>query len=312
MSDISLGKECFVIARGLKRSKDPVIRGELYYIIPRLKDAGKALGKGDPGLCSSLSAFIDLSGGMVDRGSLCSFYARREYGDEQIRKTRYYLILIYCRMILSGKCPAARLREAERIDFGALTDEASPLERRLLLYRDYAESDAQTRAEYRRRLARFAGSKKTDSEKALRGIREHKLTQTLFYRDPSPFPYIMILVSVFILLFSLSALAAGPAALIAALPLYRLSLYLSSVICGKLIPPRICPRVRDDAELPPCLTVITARLGDDVSPLAARLCQMYHSEKRTPGVLFGILADLPDSGVKYDKNDDGLIKKSPI
>lgn len=87
MAVISLGKECFSIARELKRSKDPVIRGELYYLIPRLRDAGRALGRGDPGLCAALSDFIDLSGGAVDRGSLCSFYARGKYGDGQIRKT---------------------------------------------------------------------------------------------------------------------------------------------------------------------------------------------------------------------------------
>lgn len=310
MAVISLGKECFSIARELKRSKDPVIRGELYYLIPRLRDAGRALGRGDPGLCAALSDFIDLSGGAVDRGSLCSFYARGKYGDGQIRKTRYYLILIYCRMILAGKCGVFRLRQIERIDFGSLIADASPLERRLLLYPDYSESDDRTRAEYRRRLSRFAGSGKTDSESALKSLPEHRFTETLFSRDPSPLPYILILISVLITLMSLSALAVGAASLLAVIPLYRLSLYLSSVICGKLLPARICPRVRDDAELPPCLTVITAKLGADISSLAERLGQMRISEGRTAPVLFGILADLPDSDVKYDASDDELISKA--
>lgn len=313
MADRSLKKECGATAKKLRKLKDPVISGELYFILPRLREAKKAFARGGSAeLVSSLSSYLKLNGYRAGYESLRSFFAGSLYGDGDVRRIRFYLILVYSRLILSGECQTARLREAEKLDFAALTDECSPLERRLLRYGDYDASDGATRAEYRRLLRRLAAKKKTDPAAALKDLPDHRFTSVLFAEKDGPAPYILMLISVFILFFCLIALTIGnaAAALLAAAPVFCLSQFVCSEICGRLIPPHVCARLKEGEPLPRCLIVITAVLENDMTKIAGRLENMYLSETKYVDAGFGILADLPDSEKKYDDGDDRLIGRA--
>lgn len=312
MAKDTLKKECLYLIRRIKSEKDSFISDNAYYVIPKLKDAAEALSKkGSEKLCEDLEKRLRLSDDRVDEYGICAFL--RKYGakDCDVRRLRAYLTLIYCRRIAGGDEGAVSLlRRFDKLDYKNITRQCSPLEQKLSLYDDYAISDDKTKEQYRMRLYRFARRKKLDALSALSNIPQHKLTKELFCDKPENGAFHIILLFCFFILFCVILLwfCKDPLSLLfASLPLYRLSEFSAGKLLFRFIPSYAPARVNEDEPLPFCLIVTAAVLDSGFDKLCLNMQYMYFTEGKRKNTYFGILADLPDSIIKYDKNDDAII-----
>ena len=305
----SLCDRCAAAEKLLRRADDPYIRDGLYYILPRLKDARGTLRGGDPAFCDGLCRRLRLGGYAADYDGLRSFLNGVRADDDDVRRLRYYLILIYAELLCSGERVLDRMRAAEELDFEGLILDCSPLEARLLLFSAYRISDPATRALYRRELLRQAKKKRTDPVSYLDSVPEHRLTSALFSRRAPAYLYAALLAAVTTALFcAVYAVCDAPVAILALIPLYALASYICARVFARLTVPRVCPRVVKDTELPPCLIVRTALLDSHAAELSKSLLSLYHTEKSPGGLCFGLLADLPDSDRPGGEPDDDAIK----
>lgn len=312
MANITIKKECIQLIRKIGSSKDSQIRDNAYYIIPKLRAAAETLSRApDEKLLSELTAYLKLTGGIPDEYGICA--ALRKYGasDRDVRRLSAYLALIYCRRLSEGDLNAVDLmRKSDRLNYKNIISECSPLEKKLMLYEDYAISDEKTRAVYRSRLYGLSRKRKLCASELLSRIPAHRLTKELFARDKStPALHIVLLSTFFILLCAVLFLLCGDpyAVLLAALPFYRLSEFAAGKLLFKLVSPYVPARVNEDVSLPACLIVTTSVLDGGIDRLCTGLEQMYFTDGKRDDTYFGVLADLLDSETKYGKNDKELI-----
>lgn len=307
----ALYKECLHLIRRIRKSGDTEIKENAYYIIPKLKDAAAALSDNpDEKLCEELGRYLKLTG-TPDEYGICAFLRKYGVTDRDVRRLQSYTTLIYCRLAADGDAGAVSLlRKADKINYKNVISECSPLEKKLLLYEDYALSDENTRMQYRIRLRRLAAKRRCGVLTMLSQIPQHKLTKTLFVADRRlPVLHIILLLSFFILFCSALFAVYGDifAVLLAALPFYRLAGSAAGKLLFRLIPPYTPARVNEDIELPGTLIVTTSVLDGGFDNLCINLQHMYFTEGKRENTYFGILADLPDSKTKYDKGDKELI-----
>lgn len=300
---------CKKAAKALKHSRDAAVLDELYYFLPRLGEAARVFSRhGSEAVCDGIGERLALRGSRADRDDLRAYLKKIGAGDDDVRLLRYYLILIYAELACRGETVTAQLREAEKLDFDELTVECSPLEGRLLLCEDYRISDAATRAEYRRRLRRYARRKRTDPISALSSLPPHRLTGTLFGKEPAaPFHAVLLFLITAALVLSVYLFCGAAVAVFAALPLYSLSSWICAELFRRLVPPRLCPRVNGSVKLPPCLIVRTVLLDGDGAKAVADLKKLYYTEGKNENVYFGLLADLPDCEKPESENDAKII-----
>ncbi len=163
MADNNLKKECLRLLKRLKKEKSGQIYENAYYIIPSLKNAADALSKNaDERLCDALERRLELLDFRADEYELCAILRKNGASDRDVRRLGAYLTYIYCKRLCEGKDVLSRMREADRLDHDRIISECSPLEKRLMTYRDYAGSDGKTRALYRRRLRALSKKLKRD------------------------------------------------------------------------------------------------------------------------------------------------------
>lgn len=307
-----LQKECYGLIKKIRADKKEEIQDDLYYIIPKLKGAAEALAyKPDAAFCEALGQYLKLTDKAADEYGLCAFLRKHGVSDRDVRRLSCYLTLIYCRKIAGGDVNGiSLLRRADRLNYKNIISECSPLEKKLILYENYALSDEETRRLYRARLHRFARRKRCGALAALSYIPSHKLTKELFKPDGRAATlHIILLICIFILFCTGLFLLCGDifAVLFAFLPFYRLSEFVASKLLFRLIPPYVPARVNEDFELPGCLIVKTSVLDGGFEHLCQSLEHMFFTEGERKNTYFGILADLPDSRTKYDKDDKALI-----
>ncbi|MBO4423186.1 MAG: hypothetical protein J5879_07090, partial [Clostridia bacterium] len=308
MPDKSLKKECAGYIRRFRRVRSGPVYDNAYYLIPRLKEAKRCFCRGgDARFTGELYKRLSLMSFCADTDGLCVFLRRYGASDKVIRDLRCYLTLIYCRRLSEGHDVTAQLRATDRLDMKKIVRDCSPLERRLLLCRDYAESDEQSKERYRENLRRYARRRRCSPQVALTSIPSHKLSPILFGKSGHGPLYAVLLCGTFIFLLSLIALITGSfaAALVSALPLYRLACFFAGIMICRAVAPRAPLRLDEHTELPPCLTVITSVLDGGASKLCRDLEQMYYTEG--DGMLLGILADLPDCKKKYSEKDEKAV-----
>ena len=301
-----LKKECLLLIRRLQSTDDA------YYIIPKLKGAAASFSYGaDEKLCDELDMRLKLSDYRIDEYGLCAFLRRYGASDRDVRRLCSYLTLIYCRRTAEGDENAVSLlRQADKLDYDKITEECSPLQKKLSLYEDYAISDDKTKEQYRLRLCRLARRRKCSALSVLSQIPQHKLTSTLFgQRSRSGLLHIILLFCFFILVCcTLFLLCGDPFSLLfAAVPFYRLSEFAAGKLLSRLLPSYSPARVNEDQPVPPCLTVTAAVLDGTFDKLCLNLQYMYFTEGKRADMYFGILADLPDNDKKYDKGDGDII-----
>ncbi len=312
MADNNLKKECLRLVKRLKKEKCGQIYENAYYIIPSLKNAADALSKNaDERLCDALERRLELLDFRADEYELCAILRKNGASDRDVRRLGAYLTYIYCKRLCEGKDVLSRMREADRLDHDRIISECSPLEKRLMTYRDYAGSDGKTRALYCRRLRALSKKLKRDVFDVLSDIPSYKFTETLLSDRTHRALHILFLASFELFLCSVLYLLTSDiaAVLLCALPLYRLSEAFTDRLLYHLLPPYQTARVSDETPLPRCLIVITALLDDGAEKLCDRLEQMYFTEGGEGDPCFGILADFCDFDKKHKSDDEALVSK---
>ena len=314
MTKNNLKKECLLLIKRIRAERDEQIKENAYYLIPKLKDAANALSyQPDTVLCEKLEKYLKLSSGAEEYG-LCAFLRKYGASDRDVRRLGAYITLIYCRLIADGDINAVLLlRKADKLNFKNIITECSPLEKKLLLYEDYAISDEKTREKYRLRLRALARRKKCAAINVLAQIPQHRFTKILFAADNrAPALHIILLLSFFILFCAVLFLICGDifAVIFAAYPFFRLAGSASDKLLFRLLPPYVPARVNEEYKTPGCLIVTTSVLDENFEKLCLNLQYMYFTEGKKNDVYFGILADLPDSKTKYGKDDSAVISRA--
>ncbi|MBQ1846451.1 MAG: hypothetical protein II135_00460 [Clostridia bacterium] len=312
MSDKTMKNECRGLIRRIKSSGFLPVKENLYYILPRLREATAALSKrAGTGFLAKLAKWLGLCSYSVQYDGLCVFLRSENAADTEVRRIRAYLAVCFCRRLSEENDVLGLWREAEKLDYRKLINECSPLEARLSFYPDYAQSDDDSRAEYRSALYKKAKKENASPVGLLSKIPAHRLTAYLFNNNNKYYTIYIILLIV------ITALPVGalllitknfPVAFFSALPLYQLAAFLSGRIFSRFIPAKKPLRLNGEVKLPPYLIVITALLEEDSSEHIKALTDMYFTESGKNEVYFGILGDLPDSKSYTDKNDEKLIK----
>ena len=313
MADNDLKKECRQLIKRLKKEKSGRIYENAYYLIPALKSAAEALSHGaDAELCRAFERRLELLDWRADEYELCAFLRKNGASDRDVRRIGAYLTYIYCRQLIGGRDVLSRMREADRLDFSKIISECSPLEKRLCMYRDYAESDEKTKAEYRRRLRLLARKKGVSALELLNSIPYHKFTFLLLSKTNHGALHAVILLCSTLFLCSLLYLLTTDfaAVFLCVLPLYRLAEGFADRLLFHLLQPYAAARVSENTPLPGCLITVTSLLDDGAEKLCERLEQMYFTEGKSGEIYFGILADLCDGKTKYKPEDDPLIAKA--
>ena len=313
MADVNLKNECLSLIKHIKKEKSGLLYENAYYLIPALKNAAGAFSySSDAALCEALEKRLELFDFYADEYELCAFLRKNNGSDREVRRLGAYLTYIYCKHICGGRDYLSRMREAERLDFKKIISECSPLEKRLNMYSDYAESDDKTKALYRARLYRYSEKHGRDIYEALSMLPPYKFTETLLRHKSRGAIHLTMLFCAFVFLCSLLYLLTYDvfAVLLCALPLYRLSEVTVDTVLYRVLSPYAAPRVDEKRELPRCLIVVTSLLDSGAAGLCERLLQMYFTEGKGGNMYFGILADFCDSDKKYKKEDDALIAET--
>ncbi len=259
------------------------------------------------------------------------FYAEiRHMGLSDGELKNLYVLIIYacvrelfeiCRQgqenALDGKV-ISFMRKGEFFDYKRFFVSLSRTEKLLLKYRDYNISDEKTKAQYRYYLEKYASKKKMPPYEVLKSLSGCDITELLL-KDPHPVArgiYFPIILTVFLffaltlyclILIPFSLYALIPYAL-CLFPIYECSVYLVNYSYSKLFVPFSKPSIKREeiSDNVKCAVVITSLLGCEDSELFSKL-ERYYISNRRKNLIFGILADLPDSDAPTCENDDKIL-----
>ncbi len=210
------------------------------------------------------------------------------------------------------------MRRCEFFDYKRFFSTLSESEKLLLKYRDYDISDDKTKAQYRYYLEKYAKRKGVSPYEALKNLSGCDITDILL-RNPHPVAkalYFPIIITVFLFfatcLFCLALIPFSPLVLIpytlTLFPLYECSVYLVNYSYSKLFTPFAKPSVKDEEldENIKCAVVITSLLDGEDRGVFEKL-ERYYISNRRKNLVFGILADLPDSDEPTGEDDDKIL-----
>ena len=313
MRDGKLNDEFKKLIKSVSNSGFLFVSDNLYFILPRLRDAAAVLSKrADTYFLSRLEKRLRICSYAVDFDGLCGFLRGADASDLEVRNVRAYLTVCYCRRLCDGHDVTAAFREADKLDFALIVKKCSPLEARLSFYPDYEESDDATKAEYRAALYKTAEKDGRDPCELLNSVPPHKITSYLFpgKRPFAALYFLSVGVLTLLLIVLLYSLTHAPLlCFLSSLPLYEFSVFVICRVFSRFLPAKKPMRLSEDAKIPPYLITVTALLGPDAEETVKTLENLCFSEGRNKDVYFGLLGDLPDSDKAETPEDGEIIKK---